>query len=85
MSVDTAVALGKATSLKVRSQVLIGWGERWFPGSAPSHLRGERARQPRNPDTGQELVTVSFTAAGRADRSNPLLAHLRHYRPDLLH
>ncbi|GAA1758641.1 hypothetical protein [Streptomonospora arabica] len=67
----------------VRTQGIIGWGHRWLPHSTPAHLRNHLAQQPRDA-AGREPVAVSFSAAGPANSANPLLAQLRHYRPDLV-
>lgn len=66
----------------LESRGLVGWGERIIPESA-ARMRGVLASQPRHPQTGAELVAVSFQAAGSSDWDNPLVAEARRHRPDL--
>ncbi|MFE9245915.1 hypothetical protein [Nocardiopsis sp. NPDC006938] len=74
---------GRQVQVKdLESRGLVGWGERVIPERA-ARMRSVLSAQPRHPQTGAELVAVSFQAAGGSGWDNPLVDQARRHRPDL--
>jgi hypothetical protein len=76
---DIKVSIGSMNSLG-----LIGWGDRIIPPNAPSWMRENLGRQPRNPADGRPEVAIPLGGVDPNWLQGPMGQWVRMYRPDLL-
>ncbi len=82
-------AIGEQNGVQVsvgamKSQGIIGWGDRVIPPSAPDWLRANLAAQPRHPYDGRPEVAIPLGGVDPNWQYGPMGQWLRQYRPDLL-
>jgi hypothetical protein len=68
----------------VKSQGIIGWGERVVPPRAPGWMRENLAAQARNPWDGRPEVAIPLGGVDPNWMNGPMGQWVRLYRPDLL-
>jgi hypothetical protein len=68
----------------MKSQGVIGWGERIVPPNAPGWLHANLAAQPRNPYDGRPEVAIPLGGVDPNWQQGAMGQWLRLYRPDLM-
>jgi hypothetical protein len=68
----------------MKSQGIIGWGERVIPPNAPGWMRQNLAAQPKNPMDGRPEVAIPLSGIDPNWMQTAIGAWVRQYRPDLL-
>jgi hypothetical protein len=68
----------------MKSQGLIGWGERVIPPNAPGWVHQNLAAQPKNPMDGRPEVAIPLSGIDPNWMQMAMGAWVRQYRPDLL-
>jgi hypothetical protein len=87
MANPRSVGVDGGTQVKVgamQSQGLIGWGDRVVPRNVPGWIRANLESQPRNPQDGRPLVSITLSGIDPNWAYGPMGAWVRMYRPDLM-
>lgn len=76
---DISVGVGA-----MKSQGILGWGDRVIPPKAPDWMRENLSAQPRNPADGRPLVAIPLGGIDPNWLNGAMGQWMRQYRPDLL-